>query len=306
MKRILAMLCATMLCVCCLALAACGGSGSSSAASSGSASGSASASAAVDYTGDWKFAGMQMNLGTGEVTMIGDLDALAQMTGNTSTSMTFGLSLKADGTGAFVSGDSTYPVTWTESASGITIKDASDASGSAASASASAASDSASASASSADGFGGMGDTLELGYSDGVLAMSIEQNGQAATVFFSKDGKLPGASEIVAENAKPITNEADLIGDWKFSGMNLLGLSIYGDAETLNSLSGSSGTDMSISFQAGGKGTMSGSEFTYTVGADGAAMDSNGTKIPLKSLDGSLMIDMSEQIGMPMIMVFSK
>ena len=265
MKRILAMLCATMLCVCCLALAACGGSGSSSAASSGSASGSASASAAVDYTGDWKFAGMQMNLGTGEVTMIGDLDALAQMTGNTSTSMTFGLSLKADGTGAFVSGESTYPVTWTESASGITIKDASDASGSAASASASAASDSASASASSTDGFGGMGDTLELGYSDGVLAMSIEQNGQAATVFFSKDGKLPGASEIIAENAKPITNEADLVGDWKFTGMNLLGLSIYGDAETLNSLSGSSGTDMSISFQAGGKGTMSGSESTVAV-----------------------------------------
>ena len=77
MKKYLAMLCATMLCVCCLGLAACGGSGSGSAAASGSASASASASsssAAVSYAGDWKFAGMEANMGSGTVTMVGDLD----------------------------------------------------------------------------------------------------------------------------------------------------------------------------------------------------------------------------------------
>ena len=257
------------------------------------------------------FAGMQANMGTGVVTMVGDLDALGQLVGQSGSAMQFGLSLKADGTGAFVSGDSSYPVTWAESPTGITLTVASEtsdssASASASAASASAASESASASAASTEGLGGFGNTIDLTYSDGVLSTTMEQDGQSATIYFSKDGKLPGATEIVAENAKPITNEADLIGDWKFSGMNLLGLSIYGDAETLNALAGSSGTDMSMTFQAGGKGTTGGNEFTYTVGADGAAMESNGTKVPLKNLDGSLLIDMSEQVGAPMIMVFTK
>ena len=308
MKRILALMCAAMLCACCLVLAACGGSGSSSAAASGSSasasasasSSAASSSAATTFVGDWKFAGMQMTTDAGTITMVGDLDAMASTFGGSSSSMTFGLSLKEDGTGTFVSGDSSYPITWAESAAGITITDASAASGSSASASASA------SSASASTGLGGIGSSVDLGYAEGVLALAMEQNGQAGVLFFTQDGKLPGSKEISAANAKPITNEADLVGTWKFTGMNMLGMSIFGDSEALISMMGNSGTDMNVTFEAGGKGTMSGSEFTYTVGADGATMDLGGTKLPVQNLDGSIMIDMSEQLGMPLIMVFSK
>ena len=305
----MAMICAAMLCACCLGLAACGGSGSSSAASSASASASASSASAssaaaskATYVGDWKFAGMTASMGGGTVTMVGDLDAIAATMGGT-TGTTFGMTLKEDGTGTFVSGDTTYPITWVESPAGITITDASaTASGSAASASAS---DSTASSAASGD-LGGFGTSADLGYADGVLALAKEQDGQAATIFFSKDGKLPGAVEITAENAKPITNEADLVGTWELSGMNMMGLSVYGEGKDLSAMMGSEGLDMSIKCDAGGKGTMSGSEFDYTVGPDGAAMVSGDTKVPIQSLNGSIMIDMSEQLGMPLIMVYSK
>lgn len=305
MKKYLALLCASVLCVCCLGLAACGGGGSSSAAASGSASASSasasssSASAATNYAGDWKFAGMKANMGTGEITMVGDLDTMASAFGTSSSSMQFGLTLKEDGTGSLVSGDSTYPVTWTENAKGITLKDASGASASAASASASAASAGATAA------FGGTG-SVDLVYNDGVFEMPMEQDGQTATIFFSKDGKLPGATEITTANAKPITSEADLVGNWKFTGMSMMGLSIYGSADALNSLSGGSGVDMNISFEAGGKGTLGGSEFTYTVDSSGAKMVSGGATVPISSLDGSLMIDMTDILGMSVVMVFSK
>ena len=318
------MLCATMLCACCLGLAACGGSGSSSAAASGSASASASASsasasassasasassssAAVDYAGDWKFAGMEADLGTGKITMVGDLEAIASAFGSDTSTMAFGLTLNADGTGKFVGGDESYDVAWVGNDKGVTLTPAKgddSASASAASASASAASESASAESDNA--FGNFGDSIDLVYADGVLSLTMDQDGQSATVYFSKDGKLPGATEIKAENAKPITSEADLIGEWKISGMNMMGLSIYGDDDALGAMMGSSGTDTSLTIEAGGKGTMSGSEFTYTVGADGAAMESGGITVPIKSLNGSLLLDMSDAIGMPMVIAYSK
>ena len=90
MKKYLALLCASMLCVCCLALAACGGSASSSAASASASGSAASASAAAStssaaasssaaaadpqqlFAGEWKLAGLQSQ----GVTMVGDLGAI--------------------------------------------------------------------------------------------------------------------------------------------------------------------------------------------------------------------------------------
>ena len=103
MKKYLALLCASMLCVCCLALAACGGSASSSAASA-SASGSAasastaasassaaasSSAAATDpqqlFAGEWKLAGLQSQ----GVTMGEDTaDATWKTTGDTTAEIT--------------------------------------------------------------------------------------------------------------------------------------------------------------------------------------------------------------------------
>lgn len=248
---------------------------------------------------------MQIDQGTGPITMVGDLDAIASAIGGNSSNMQFGLTLKADGTGSLVSGEETYAVTWTDNGKGVTLKAAAT-SASAASASASAASDSASASSASAGALGAFGDSVDLAYSDGALALSMEQNGQSGAVYFSKDGTMPGMSEISAEKAKPITNEADLVGTWNLTGMNMLGMSIYGSPDSLKAMMGNVGTDMTVTFEAGGKGTMSGSTFAYTVGADGASMDSGGQKVELKSLDGDLMMDMSAQLGMPMVIVFAK
>ena len=130
--------------------------------------------------------------------------------------------------------------------------------------------------------------------------------GQSATLIFTQDGTIPGAMVIDSANATPITSEADLIGEWKLSGMNFMGMSAYGDSDAIAQMAG--GADMSLKFEEGGKCTMSGEEVAYTVSADGAAIAQGGVEIPIKALDGNIIIDASAATGldMTMIMLYSK
>ena len=109
MKKFLVMICAAMLCVCCLGLAACGGG---SSAASGSASASASSEAAPTFPGEWKLAAVEYQ----GLTMAGDL---SQVMGE---DLNINMTIKDDGTGTLVYQGESADFAWTQKdASTITI-----------------------------------------------------------------------------------------------------------------------------------------------------------------------------------------
>lgn len=216
--------------------------------------------------------------------MAGDLSTIL---GENSMTIT----IKDDGTGTMdFSGEST-PIKWVEKdAKTITItpETAADASGSSASASAD------SSALSSAD----------LTLENGALTMDMSSSGFDGKAIFTTDGVYSDAKVISADKSTPITSEDALVGTWTLSGMNMMGISMYGDAKDLSAMAGD--TDTTITFEKDGKVTLMGSETTYTVGADGAAIVEGETKIPVVALDDDIAIDMTALVGMDMIMVFSK
>lgn len=141
--------------------------------------------------------------------------------------------------------------------------------------------------------------TIDAIYKDEALFMDMEEDGKTATMIFTHDGKYAEARIISLDNATPITSEDDLIGVWKMTGMNLMGISIYGSAEALSAMSG--GQDMSITFEKSGKAVMSDNEGTWKVTDKGATFTSNditGTHTsPVMKLGNDIVIDMSEAMG---------
>lgn len=292
MRKHVAMLCAGMLFACCLALGACSGSSSASAASSGSASTSASteasassASAEAAFAGTWKLAAAQSQ----GVTMAGDFGSII------GAEEGMALTIKEDGTGEFAMNGESGAITWTQKdADTITIEvptAGSSASG------ASAASSSASAASSGTY-------AIDIVAKDGALFMDMTQDDFNGTAIFTSDGTFVGAKEISTAAMTPITSEDALIGSWTLSGMNMMGITMYGEAADLAAMAG--GQDMSLSFEKAGKCVLMGSEATYTVGTDGAVITEGETKVPVKALGNEIAIDMTDLIGMEMIMVFGK
>lgn len=205
--------------------------------------------------------------------MVGDVTALL------GDEMSFNMILNEDGTGSLTAVSSGGDLTWVDNGNGITITPITEGSA--------------------------VGETLDFVNTNGVLATSIDADGQNITLMFSKDGMLPDAIEINADNAKPITQESALVGDWKISGMKMMGLSIYGDSNTIASMSGST-DEVALSIKAGGTGTFGGEAITYTVGADGAALDADGVAVPVTALGDDIVVDLSGVAQMEMLLVYSK
>ena len=277
MRKYLAILCATMLCVCCLALAACGGS-SSSASASASASGASesaaasesSSSAAADpkenFVGDWKIAAAEYQ----GVTVAGDFTSLL---GDDSSMM---FTFKEDGTGSATMGDDTHNLTWElkgDTAISMKVEEQDTA--------------------------------QEATYENGALFLTMKDNDFEGTIILSKDGAYEGARVISTADATAITSEDALVGDWSLSGINMAGMSMYGDKEALEQAMGGS-TDVTMSFKAGGAATVMGQDAEWKVDADGAAITLSGVSIPVKALGDDIMMDMSDMIGMDIVMVYSK
>lgn len=126
-----------------------------------------------------------------------------------------------------------------------------------------------------------------------------EEDDQVATAIFTHDGTYPEAKVISMDGAEPITSEDDLLGKWKMTAMNFMGVSIYGSSEALENMSGS--TEMTITFKEGGVASMETSDGTWEIGNNGATLTSNdvtGTHTyPIKKLGDDIVIDMSESLG---------
>jgi hypothetical protein len=131
-----------------------------------------------------------------------------------------------------------------------------------------------------------------------------EEEAEFEGVFvFTHDGTIADMPEISSEKATEFTSADEVSGTWTLSGINMMGLMFYGDAKDLSAMAGD--TDTSITFDAE-KVSLMGSEGTWSVGKDGAAIDLDGTSVPVHKLGDALIVDLSDIIGFDMVMMFTK
>jgi hypothetical protein len=197
----------------------------------------------------------------------------------------FTMTINADGTGKMTFGDETTDLTWAENdASSIYVTPQSSS--------------------------GAMKQEATLiTLKDGALFMPYEQDGQQASIIFTHDGNYAGAKQISLADAKPITAEADLLGTWKLTGMNMGGISMYGDAKTMAAAMG--GEESWVTFKEGGVAEMSSGNGSWAVSSDGATItitDITGTNtLPVLKLDNEIAIDYTAVFGgTEFIMVMAK
>lgn len=150
------------------------------------------------------------------------------------------------------------------------------------------------------------GNVAPLAYNDDAVFMTMEDDSFSGVMILTKDGTYPKLATITAEGAKAITSEDALIGNWSLCGMNMMGVSMYGDSAALAEVSGDSDTTLNI--EEGGSATLTGEAATWAIDANGASITIDGTTIPLQmNDDGNIVMDMTELLGgTSMIMVFSK
>lgn len=276
-KKLLALLCATALSACCLTLAACSGSNGESGTDTSK------------FVGDWQMAALQ----TEGVTIAGNWSTVL------GEEMSLTMTVNEDGTGTMAYNDESVDFKWTaaESGNGITVSptDAEQvASGLSSILSGSDGSDSATA------------ESLDLTYDDAnqAVVLSAETDDAQASVYLTADGKLASMPAISAEGSEAIASADQLVGDWKLIGVNMMGITMYGDAESLAAMIGD--TDMSMSLAEDGTGAMVGSDVTWTVGDDGATITAAGMNVPVTAQGDSIVTDLTSAYGIEMIMVYSK
>lgn len=203
-----------------------------------------------------------------DITMAGDLTPIL---GENKVTLT----LNADGSGSMVLGEDTTDLTWKttgDTTAEATINEM----------------------------------AVPLTYKDDAVFLTMENDSFSGVMILTKDGTYANLPTITAEGAKAITSEDALIGNWSLCGMNMMGVSMYGDSAALAEVSG--GSDTTLNIDKGGSATLMGETATWAIDANGASVTVDGTTIPLQMLDdGNIIMDMSELLGgTSMIMVFSK
>ena len=139
------------------------------------------------------------------------------------------------------------------------------------------------------------GKDLDGTFKDGVIVLTMADDDFTGTLIFTVDGTYDKAREISLAAAKDITSESELIGTWSLSGMNMMGMTIYGEAASLASMAGE--TDVTVSFEEGGACTLMGEEATWSIGSDGAVITTDGASIPVKALGDDIVIDVAGATG---------
>ena len=283
MKKYLALLCATMLCVCCLGLAACGGSSTgSAAASSASASASESASSAAPanpadkFIGKWALVGAQQ----GSIVMTGDFESVFGQ------ELDISLTVDAAGTAKLVYNDQSIDCNWD-------LKDDNTIALTA-------------ANLENTDGTKLLaGEAVNVTYdttNDTLVMQDTETN---AMLVFSQTGAIEGVLDITADNGTPITSKDALVGTWRICGLNMAGVMMYGEADDLAQYMGDS--DLSLVVKDDGTATIMGESITYTTDSKGAVFDIEGIECPVYAFgEGELLLDLTPGFGQTMLFLYSK
>lgn len=283
MRKTARMLWALLLASFCLVLVACGGSGAE-----GGSGGGGEAAPKVDpaekFVGTWKLASMESE----GITIVGDFAVITGEEGG------LVLELKEGSTGTFSYGEDSVDMTW-ELVDDNTIhaakaEDADEDAG-----------DDEAVDAMVKD------DGIDLAYQDGALVTSWtdEENESEVKMLFNESGTLEGAPRIDMEKATDVESIDQIVGTWNITAMSAAGATMYGSADSLAALYGEE-TETSLTINEDGSTTFMGQDVTCTLGEDGAAIDLVIFQIPIKLIDGELVIDMSELFGQDMVFLYSK
>lgn len=155
------------------------------------------------------------------------------------------------------------------------------------------------------EGIVGDSSTINVSYQDDGLMMSMTDEDFEGNILFTQDGTAAAYPVLAIEDGQPITSADDMVGEWKLTGMNYFGASMYGSADDLASLVGDA-ADTTLTISDDGTAVMMGSDVTWTVGDDGAAIDLGGLEVPVVSLNDGLAFDFSETLGMSIVMLYTK
>ena len=263
-------------CALSLALFGCGGNGAP--ANNGGSGGQTTEQTQVVATpvGTWKVAAVEME----GITMTGDIAEFAKVFGADDSSaemINMAIDLQEGGKGTISAGTEKHDITWKEEAGKITLS-----------------------------GTGESASNMTGTFKDGVITIAVEENGPS--VIMTPDGTYADAKTFDRTGAKPVTSESELSGTWKMVGLNMMGLSMYGESDALAKVFGFDAA--TLTFNAGGKANLFGEETTYTVDANGtkiANSDASGVQIDVLSLDGNLIVDMGAAMGgVDMFLVMGK
>ena len=141
----------------------------------------------------------------------------------------------------------------------------------------------------------GSSTAMDVVYDDGALVLTMADAEFSGRLLFTKDGTYAKIKEISLADAKDITSEDALVGTWALTGMNLGGVTMYGDAADLAQLSGAD--DMTIVLEKGGTGKAFGDDVTWAVSSNGATITVSGVALPVKALGDNIVVDVTSATG---------
>ena len=155
----------------------------------------------------------------------------------------------------------------------------------------------------------GADDAGDLTFEDGTLFLTAKKDGEEATVVFTSDGTWDQAKAISMDDTKPATSPEQILGKWTLCGMNMAGLSMYGDSESMGQTT--NGEETFVTFNADGSVEMAATTGSWTQTADGITLTSTDITgehtVPVMLLGDMLALDYSGTLGdVTFISVFTK
>lgn len=260
----------------CVVLAACGGSSSGSAASSADSSNSESSSAAdleAKFIGTWKVAAVEVQ----GMTIVGDFGKSFETVGDMS------LTVNQDGTGSIKMADESDDFTWELEGENFIVLAGEN-----------------------------LAEGLTVEYKNDMLVFEMNDESFSGKAYFSKDGTFGALKPISAGEGTSVTSKDALVGTWNLAGVSMLGMTLYGDAESLSQLG--VGTDLKLTFNEDGTATAFGEAATWEIGENGATVVSDpsdsATQMRILTVGDYLALDASEMMGAiggdDMLMLFQK
>lgn len=148
-------------------------------------------------------------------------------------------------------------------------------------------------------------ESIPLTYGDDALLIEMSDEDMTGNLVFTKDGSWAKATIISSADLTDISEAANLVGEWKLSGVCFQGVTMYGKPEDLSTFVPSS-TETDITINEDGTARAMGSDVSWVIEDGAAALDISGIKLGLKAYSGGIAMDMSEFMGSEMIMLYSK
>jgi hypothetical protein len=149
---------------------------------------------------------------------------------------------------------------------------------------------------------------IELTFKNDALWLDMSKDDETATGIFTHDGVYPDAKVIKMDEAEAITSKDDLVGNWVMTGMQMLGISMYGDPEAMKEQN--NGQEIFMNFKDDGTVEMAATAGTWKIDENGAtlyASDITGDyAVPVKKMGDDIVVDYSAVYNAEWIFVLSK